>query len=170
MRTKLSDQPISGSRFEKKAIVLLNTAKGSVNISSSIMTCRRSVASRSNCGVCGRSLGWDCGFEPRQWHRWLSLVNVVCCQVEVHASGWLLLQGSPTECGVPEWDRDLLIKRRPWPIRDCWDLEEKQHLATACVSDIQSLLILKKLVNIVTTGICALNTASIPHEHTALLN
>jgi hypothetical protein len=25
-------------------------------------------------------------------------VSVVCCQVEVSASGWSLIQGSPTEC------------------------------------------------------------------------
>ena len=30
----------------------------------------------------------------------LSLVSVVCCQVEVAASGWSLVQRSPTECGV----------------------------------------------------------------------
>jgi hypothetical protein len=30
----------------------------------------------------------------------LSLVSVVCCQVEVSASGWSLVQRNPTECGV----------------------------------------------------------------------
>ena len=29
---------------------------------------------------------WDRGFESRQGHGCLSLVNVVCCQVEVSAS------------------------------------------------------------------------------------
>ena len=53
----LSDQPVSGSRFEKKVVVLLNTAQGSVKISSSIMTYRRSVTSRSK--VWGlRPLAW----------------------------------------------------------------------------------------------------------------
>jgi hypothetical protein len=33
----------------------------------------------------------------------LSLVSVVCCQVEVSASGWSLVQRSPTECGVSNW-------------------------------------------------------------------
>jgi hypothetical protein len=28
------------------------------------------------------------------------LVSVVCCQVEVSATGWSLVQRSPTECGV----------------------------------------------------------------------
>jgi hypothetical protein len=32
----------------------------------------------------------------------LSLVSVACCQVEVSASGWSLVQRSPTEYGVPK--------------------------------------------------------------------
>jgi hypothetical protein len=39
-------------------------------------------------------------------HGCLSFVSVVCCQVEVSASGWSLVQGSPTECGVSECDRE----------------------------------------------------------------
>ena len=30
---------------------------------------------------------WDCGFESRQWHGCLSVVSVVCCEVEVSAMG-----------------------------------------------------------------------------------
>jgi hypothetical protein len=30
----------------------------------------------------------------------MSVVSVVCCQVEVPATGWSLVQRSPTECGV----------------------------------------------------------------------
>jgi hypothetical protein len=30
------------------------------------------------------------------------LLSVVCCQVEVSATGWSLVKGSPTECGVSE--------------------------------------------------------------------
>jgi hypothetical protein len=33
-------------------------------------------------------------------HGCLSLVSVVCCQVEVSATSWSLVQRSPTECGV----------------------------------------------------------------------
>jgi hypothetical protein len=40
---------------------------------------------------------WDRGFESRQGHRCLILVNVVCCQVEVSMSGWPLVQRNPTE-------------------------------------------------------------------------
>jgi len=41
---------------------------------------------------------WDCGFESRRGHRCLPVVSVVCCQVEISASGWSLVQRSPTEC------------------------------------------------------------------------
>jgi hypothetical protein len=33
-------------------------------------------------------------------------VNVVCCQVEVSATDWSLVQRSPTDCGVPEYDHE----------------------------------------------------------------
>jgi hypothetical protein len=42
-------------------------------------------------------------------------VFVVCFEVEVSASGWLLVQRSPTECGVSECDRATSIMRNPWP-------------------------------------------------------
>jgi hypothetical protein len=41
---------------------------------------------------------WDCGFESRWGQRHLSLVSVVCCQVEVSETGRSLVQGSPIEC------------------------------------------------------------------------
>jgi len=43
---------------------------------------------------------WDCGFESRRWHGCLSVVSVVCCQVEFPATGWSLVQRSPTDCGA----------------------------------------------------------------------
>ena len=48
---------------------------------------------------------WDCGFESRR-REWTSVVNVVCCQVEVTATGRSLVQRSPTDCAVAECDRD----------------------------------------------------------------
>jgi hypothetical protein len=51
------------------------------------------VAVRSKAWVCGRSSG----LESRRWRGCLSLVRMVCCQVEVY-SGRSLVQGSPTEC------------------------------------------------------------------------
>jgi hypothetical protein len=38
--------------------------------------------------------------ESRLGHGCLSVVSVVCCQVEVSATGWSLVQRSPIECGV----------------------------------------------------------------------
>jgi hypothetical protein len=38
--------------------------------------------------------------KSRLGHGCLSLVSVVCCQVEVSATSWSLVQRSPTECGV----------------------------------------------------------------------
>ena len=47
---------------------------------------------------------WDCGFESLRWHGCLSLVSVVCCQVDVSASGWSLVQRSPSDWGVSDCD------------------------------------------------------------------
>jgi hypothetical protein len=49
-------------------------------------------------------------------HGCLSLLNVVCCQVEVSASNWSFIHRSLTECGVSEYDREVSM-RRPWPTR-----------------------------------------------------
>ena len=43
---------------------------------------------------------WDRGFESHRGHGYLSVVSVVCCQVEVSATSWSLVQRSPTECAV----------------------------------------------------------------------
>jgi hypothetical protein len=43
---------------------------------------------------------WDCGFESRLRHGCLSLVSVVCCQIQVSAMGRSLVQRRPTECDV----------------------------------------------------------------------
>jgi len=57
--------------------------------------------------------------ESRQGHGCLSLVSVVCCQVEVYATDRSLVQRSPTECGVPECDHEASTMRRTWPPRGC---------------------------------------------------
>ena len=60
--------------------------------------------------VCSRSLKrWRFPVPP-------GVVSVVCCQVEVSASGWSLVQRSPTECVVSEYDLEALIKG-PWPTK-----------------------------------------------------
>jgi hypothetical protein len=43
------------------------------------------------------------------------LVIVVCYQVEVSATVRLLVQRSPTECGVSECDHKAWTIRRLWP-------------------------------------------------------
>jgi hypothetical protein len=40
--------------------------------------------------------------NPHRGHGCLSLVSVVCCQVEVSATSWSLVQGSPIDCGVSQ--------------------------------------------------------------------
>jgi hypothetical protein len=62
---------------------------------------------------------WDCAFDSRRGHGYLSLVNVVCCQVEVCATGRSLVQRSPAACGVSECDRETSTMRRLWPIGGC---------------------------------------------------
>jgi hypothetical protein len=47
--------------------------------------------------------GWDCGSECR-CDRWMSVVSVLCYQVEASAAGLPLVWRSFTECGVSECD------------------------------------------------------------------
>jgi hypothetical protein len=77
-------------------------------------------------GVGPRPLAsWDCRFEFRRGHVRLSVVNVVCCQIEVSAVDWSLLQRRiPTECGVLVCDRVASIKI-PWPTSSCCAMEKK---------------------------------------------
>jgi hypothetical protein len=73
--------------------------------------------------------GVRCGSAAARWiELWvwiphgawsLSVVSVVCYQVEVSASGWSLVLRSPTECGVSNvCDREASM-RRPWLPRGC---------------------------------------------------
>ena len=34
------------------------------------------------------------------------------------------VQGSPSECGVSEYDREDLILKRPWPTRGCCTMKK----------------------------------------------
>jgi len=60
----------------------------------------------------------------------LSIVSVVCCQVELEVSawGWSLVQSSPTECGVSECDRVASIMRRSWSTTECCTMEKKMKV------------------------------------------
>jgi hypothetical protein len=77
--------------------------------------------------VAVRSLGvglqplacWDCGFESRQWHGYLSLVGILLCQIEISATGRLVVQRRRTECGVSECDTEASTIRRPWLTGGC---------------------------------------------------
>jgi hypothetical protein len=77
----------------------------------------KSLATRSEACVCGRSLAGIAGANPAEGgYCCLSRVNVVCCQVEVAASGWSLGQRNPTECGVSKMSVIAKPhKGRPWP-------------------------------------------------------
>ena len=71
------------------------------------------MATRPKAWVCDRSLPMIVDLNPALGHRCWSLVSVVCCQVEVSASGRSLVQRSPTECGVSECDHESSTVRRP---------------------------------------------------------
>jgi hypothetical protein len=67
------------------------------------------VAARSKAWVYGLSLFGIMVSNPARGHGCLSVVSVVCCQVEVSATGWSLVQRSPTECGV---SKCVIVKLR----------------------------------------------------------
>jgi hypothetical protein len=59
-------------------------------------------------------------------------MSVVCCQVEVSATGWSLFQRSSTECSVSEYDREASITMMPWLIRSCCAMEKKRTPGSFC--------------------------------------
>jgi len=68
----------------------------------------RFTAAEFNPSIYGRSISRDCGFESRLLNVCLSLVNVVCCQVEVYAMGLCLFRRSPTSVVF----LSMIVKRR----------------------------------------------------------
>jgi hypothetical protein len=60
---------------------------------------------------------------------WMSVVSVVCFQVEVSESGWSLVQRRPTDCGVSECDLEALTTRRPWPTKGCRTVGGKKYVS-----------------------------------------
>jgi hypothetical protein len=94
-----------------------------------------SITQRSKAWVCGRSLTRIVGSNPAGG---MDVVSVVCCQVEVSATGWFLVR-SPTECGVSECDREASIMRS-WPARGCCAIEKKkQHNGMSKIKDVNSI-------------------------------
>jgi hypothetical protein len=63
-----------------------------------------------------RSLAcWDCGFKISAGG-WMSVVRVLCCQADVSVLGRLLVQSSPTDCGVSsEFNLEKSTMWRPRP-------------------------------------------------------
>jgi hypothetical protein len=60
----------------------------------------------------------DWGFEYRRRHGCISVVSVVCFQVEISVTGQSLIQ-RPSECNVSECVREASKIRRSWPTRGC---------------------------------------------------
>ena len=60
-----------------------------------------------------------------------SVVSVVCCRVEVSATGRSVLQSSPTECGVPECNRADSTMRTPTPTKGR-RVMEKESVNSTC--------------------------------------
>jgi len=56
------------------------------------------VDARSKTSVCGRLISWDCGFDSRQGHGCLSIVNVVCYKVGLCDGPIALLEESYRVC------------------------------------------------------------------------
>jgi hypothetical protein len=75
---------------------------------------------------------WNCGFQSRRVHEYLSLVSAVCCQVEVSASVWSLVPRSPTKCGVSEYENESSIMRTSWPTIGCCAMVKKKP-SKACL-------------------------------------
>jgi hypothetical protein len=61
---------------------------------------------------------------------WMSVSCVMCCQVEVSATSWTLVQRSSTECGVSK--KCVIVKlrkmRRPRPPRGYRAIGEKKNI------------------------------------------
>ena len=56
---------------------------------------------------------WDCGLD-------VFCVYVVYCQVDLSATGWSLIQRSPTEFGVSECECEAPKNEEvAWPTRGC---------------------------------------------------
>ena len=81
------------------------------------------VAARSKASVGGLSLAGVAGSNSPPGV-WMSFVSVVCCQVEVYASGRSVVQWSPTDCGVFDYDLEAAKMRRPCLTGGCCIMEK----------------------------------------------
>jgi hypothetical protein len=69
----------------------------------------------------------------------ISIVSVVCSQVEFSVADWSLIQ-RPTECGVSECDRETSIMRRPSVTRGCCVIKKGPLLEANNLSASQEIL------------------------------
>jgi hypothetical protein len=61
----------------------------------------------------------DFGLRISQVYGCLYVVFIVCCQVEISASDWSLVQRSPNEYYVSKCDCEASTIRKPWPTGCC---------------------------------------------------
>jgi hypothetical protein len=89
----ISEQTATWATYNKNWLVFITKMK---SVYCAVWT---GSLNKAGCAVLDEGLRplacWDCGFESRQGHEYLS---VVYCQVEVSTSDWSLAQGSPAEC------------------------------------------------------------------------
>jgi hypothetical protein len=85
------------------------------------------VATRTKVWVCGRSLAGIASSNPAGgMDVCLSVVSVVCCQVEVSATSWSLVQKSTKDCGVYEYDHESSTMRKNWTTWVWWKKKKKK--------------------------------------------
>jgi len=58
----------------------------------------------------------------------VSVVSVVCFRVEISATSWSLVQRIPTWCGFSECDHESLTMRRPLPTGGCCATVKKKRI------------------------------------------
>ena len=88
-----SSDPGDGRKNRPKHVELTKNNK----LTSIVASCR----SQWPRGLGLRKLAcWNRGFESHRGHGYLSVVSVVCCQVEVSATSWSLVQRSLADCGA----------------------------------------------------------------------
>ena len=83
-----------------------------------------------------RLLGLWVRIPPVAW-MFVCLVSVVCCQVEVSATSWSLVQKSPTDCGASVCDLETSWMMMPWLTGGggcCWARNKQSAAATLFVS------------------------------------
>ena len=92
------------------------------------------VAARIKAWVWGRSLAGIAGSNPAGE---MDVCFIVCCEVDVSASGWSLVQRSPTECGVRVWYGSLKSEETLAPTGGCCATEKSWITLTTFVAACQ---------------------------------